>query len=180
MRLRIPLALATAAAALAGCVTVQTATAAPAAARHRAGPEARQQHACSSSVAIRGWSDSLDKTTFRGLPVAGLSALAPDDHGRYVALSDRSALFTLDVARGPVPHARTVGAAPLADANGAPLDSEGLVVRRDAAGWSPRRRNRPSGGTRRTAPSPGNGCRCRRCCASSRTGGRSATRPSRG
>ncbi|GHJ18893.1 hypothetical protein TPA0909_05070 [Streptomyces albus] len=101
MRLRIPLALATAAAALAGCVTVQTATAAPAAARHRAGPEARQQHACSSSVAIRGWSDSLDKTTFRGLPVAGLSALAPDGHGRYVALSDRSALFTLDVARGP-------------------------------------------------------------------------------
>lgn len=133
MRLRIPLALATAAAALAGCVTVQTATAAPAAARHRAGPEARQQHACSSSVAIRGWSDSLDKTTFRGLPVAGLSALAPDDHGRYVALSDRSALFTLDVARGPVPHARTVGAAPLADANGAPLDSEGLVVRRDGS-----------------------------------------------
>lgn len=129
MRTRLPLALVTAAAALAGCVTAQTA-----AARPTALPQTHQGHACSRSVALQGYSDSLDKTTFHDLPVAGISALAPDGRGRLVGLSDRSVLFTFDVAaHGPVPRARTVAGVPVADGNGAPLDSEGLVVERDGS-----------------------------------------------
>ncbi|WP_369201085.1 esterase-like activity of phytase family protein [Streptomyces sp. PU-14G] len=126
MRTRIPLALVTVAAALAGCVTAQTAAAQPPAPR-----DGRTGHACSPMVAVHGYSDSLDKTRYHGLPVAGVSALAPDGDGHLAALSDRSVLFTLDVARhGPSPHARTVGGVRLADGAGAPLDSEGLVVER--------------------------------------------------
>ncbi|GAA2089954.1 esterase-like activity of phytase family protein [Streptomyces albiaxialis] len=125
MRIRIPLAAATAVAALATCVTgTAAATGGPAAPRN----------ACSPSVALGGYSDALDKTAHDGLPVAGLSALAPDAHGRIAALSDRSALFSLAVrTHGGTPDARTVSATPLADENGGPLDSEGLVVEHDGS-----------------------------------------------
>ncbi|MFB9832054.1 esterase-like activity of phytase family protein [Actinoallomurus acaciae] len=82
--------------------------------------------ACSASVDITGFSDALDKTTFDGVYVGNLSALAVDRGGRIAALSDRSSLFSLDART-----LRPVGVVNLADESGAALDSEGLVVDRD-------------------------------------------------
>ncbi|MEH0578572.1 esterase-like activity of phytase family protein [Streptomyces sp. B21-108] len=95
-------------------------------------------NACSPSVSLDRFSDALDKTTYDGTFVGNLSALAVDlPHSRLrssggtpigslAALSDRSALFGLD-ARTLAPES----VVPLADENGAALDSEGLVVDRD-------------------------------------------------
>ncbi|WP_141205101.1 esterase-like activity of phytase family protein [Streptomyces griseorubiginosus] len=84
------------------------------------------RHACSPSVSLNRFSDALDKTTYDGTFVGNFSALALDRDGSLAALSDRSALFGLD-ARTLAPE-RVV---PLADENGAALDSEGLVIDRD-------------------------------------------------
>ncbi|NGO67365.1 esterase-like activity of phytase family protein [Streptomyces boncukensis] len=128
-RTRRTLAAALATAALAALTGTASGAAAPEAAA------AAQRHACSPHVSVRGYSDALDKTTYGGVPVAGLSALAQDTDGRIAALSDRSALFSLDIRRhGGTLSPRTAGVVPLADENGAPLDSEGLVVdRRDGS-----------------------------------------------
>ncbi|GLY92408.1 esterase-like activity of phytase family protein [Actinoallomurus iriomotensis] len=83
-------------------------------------------HACSASVDVDAFSDALDKTTFDGVYVGNLSALAVDRGGRIAALSDRSSLFSLDART-----LRPVGVVALADESGAALDSEGLVVDRD-------------------------------------------------
>ncbi|MFJ1974796.1 esterase-like activity of phytase family protein [Streptomyces sp. NPDC087903] len=92
-----------------------------------AGPaNAQENHACSPSVSLQGFSDALDKTTYRGTFVGNLSALAPNPDGSLAALSDRSSLFGLD-ARTLAP----TSVVPLADENGTALDSEGLVVDRD-------------------------------------------------
>jgi hypothetical protein len=96
-----------------------------------AAPARNGQHPsgnCSARVGIDSYSDVLDKTQLQGAFVGNLSALAVDRDGRIAALSDRSELFTLD-ARTYAP--RTV--VPLADENGAQLDSEGLVVERDGS-----------------------------------------------
>lgn len=82
--------------------------------------------ACSPWVNISGFSDSLDKTTFDGVPVGELSGLSPDGKGRLVAVSDESHLFTLD-SRTEKP----VSVQPLADEHGQPLDSEAVAVDRD-------------------------------------------------
>lgn len=58
--------------------------------------------------------------------VGNLSALAVDRDGQLAALSDRSSLFTLDRTT-----LQPTSVVPLADENGAALDSEGLVVDRD-------------------------------------------------
>jgi hypothetical protein len=84
--------------------------------------------ACSAAVTIDRFSDQLDKTTFASTYVGNLSALAVDPDGSLDALSDRSALFTLDRA---TLHPTSVVA--LADENGDPLDSEGLVVDTDGS-----------------------------------------------
>jgi hypothetical protein len=115
MRLRTLLAATTAALAAATCLTA----AGPANARQDGGTH----HACSPSVSIDRFSDALDKTTYDGTYVGNLSALAPDRHRTVAALSDRSALFRLDART-----LRPEGVIPLADENGAALDSEGLVV----------------------------------------------------
>ncbi|MEV8125282.1 esterase-like activity of phytase family protein [Streptomyces sp. NPDC085944] len=112
---RTALATLTASVAAAGCLTA-------------AGPVAAQgrhpaANACSPSVSLAGFSDVLDKTTYDGTYVGNLSALARDRRGTVAALSDRSSLFRLD-ARTLEPR----GVIPLADENGAALDSEGLVV----------------------------------------------------
>ncbi|MER7574427.1 esterase-like activity of phytase family protein [Streptomyces sp. NPDC126514] len=116
MRMRTVLSTATAALAAATCLTA----AGPSSA---AGP---QHHTCSPYVSVDRFSDALDKTTYQGTYVGNLSALSVDRDGSLVAVSDRSALFSLD-ARTLAPRS----VVPLADENGAPLDSEGLVVDRD-------------------------------------------------
>ncbi|MDG4810523.1 esterase-like activity of phytase family protein [Micromonospora sp. WMMD1120] len=50
----------------------------------RPGPGA----SCAPDAALLGFTDALDKTSFRGQPVAGLSALAPTRPGRALALVD--------------------------------------------------------------------------------------------
>jgi hypothetical protein len=84
--------------------------------------------ACSTSVTVDRFSDQLDKTTFAGTYVGNLSALAMEPGGAIDALSDRSALFTLDQTT-----LRPTGVVALADEDGDPLDSEGLVVDTDGS-----------------------------------------------
>ncbi|MFC8665733.1 esterase-like activity of phytase family protein [Streptomyces sp. NPDC057199] len=114
MRLRPLLATVTAALAAAACLTA----AAPA--------NAQRGNACSPSVSIESFSDGLDKTTYEGTFVGNFSALAVDRDGGIAAVSDRSALFTLDRRT-----LRPASVVPLADETGAALDSEGLAVDRD-------------------------------------------------
>ncbi|MPY52864.1 esterase-like activity of phytase family protein [Streptomyces acidicola] len=116
-----------------------TATLAAATTLGAAGPvhaNAPQSHACSPAVSIDSFSDALDKTTYEGTFVGNLSALAVNRDGSLAAVSDRSALFTLDPRT-----LRPTGVAPLADDKGAELDSEGVVVD------LPHSRLRSSGGT---------------------------------
>lgn len=118
MRLRTVLATATAGLAAATCLTA----AGPA----NAHATSSGRHACSPSVSIDRYSDTLDKTTYEGTFVGNLSALAVVRDGSLAALSDRSALFGL--------NGRTLApkqVVPLADESGAALDSEGLVIDRD-------------------------------------------------
>ncbi|MEW2567735.1 esterase-like activity of phytase family protein [Streptomyces sp. NPDC047070] len=123
MRLRSVLVTLTAGLAAATCVTA----AGPATAHSGpAGPS--RGHACSPAVSIERFSDALDKTTYEGTFVGNLSALAVDRDGAIAALSDRSALFTLDPK-----SLRPRSVVPLADEGGAALDSEGLVVDRDGS-----------------------------------------------
>ncbi|MEU6814907.1 esterase-like activity of phytase family protein [Streptomyces sp. NPDC046860] len=102
-------------AALAAATLAATGTA-------NADADSRQKHACSASVAIDGFSDALDKTTFDGAYVGNLSALAVDRDGSLAALSDRSTLFRLG-AKGPTGAVTLPGG----------LDSEGLAVDRDGS-----------------------------------------------
>ncbi|MFC7263449.1 esterase-like activity of phytase family protein [Streptomyces lutosisoli] len=114
MRLRTVLATVTA-----GLAAATTLTA--------AGPaNAQSSNACSPAVSLQSFSDALDKTTYEGTFVGNLSALAVDRDGQLAALSDRSSLFTLDRTT-----LQPTSVVPLADENGAALDSEGLVVDRD-------------------------------------------------
>ncbi|MFD7402592.1 esterase-like activity of phytase family protein [Streptomyces sp. NPDC059866] len=114
MRLRNVLATAAAGLAAATCLTA-------------AGPaNAQENNACSPSVSIEGYSDTLDKTTYEGSYVGNFSALAMDRDSSLAALSDRSSLFGLD-GRTLAPKA----VVQLADESGAALDAEGLVVDRD-------------------------------------------------
>ncbi|MEU0943881.1 esterase-like activity of phytase family protein [Streptomyces canus] len=116
MQLRTVLATTTAALAAATCLTA-------------AGPAVASvpvSHACSPSVSLDRFSDALDKTTYDGTFVGNFSALAVDKDGSLAALSDRSSLFDLD-ARTLTPKK----VVPLADENGAALDSEGLVIDKD-------------------------------------------------
>ncbi|MGX9886949.1 esterase-like activity of phytase family protein [Streptomyces sp. NPDC002276] len=122
MRLRTVLATATAGLAAATCLTA----AGPASAVSNSSTNSRTANACSSSVSIDRFSDVLDKTTYDGTFVGNFSALAVDKDGSIAALEDRSSLFDLD-AKTLQPK-RVV---PLADENGAALDSEGLVIDRD-------------------------------------------------
>ncbi|WP_329547473.1 esterase-like activity of phytase family protein [Streptomyces sp. NBC_01356] len=117
MRLRTVLATVTA--GLAAATTLTAAGPATAASSSSA-------NACSPSVAIAGFSDALDKTTYEGTFVGNFSALAVDRNGQIAAVSDRSSLFTLDAKT-----LQPTGVVPLADENGAALDSEGLVVDHD-------------------------------------------------
>ncbi|MCX4236481.1 esterase-like activity of phytase family protein [Streptomyces ortus] len=120
--LRSVLAALAAGLAAATCLTAAgPAVAGPAPAQPRGG-------ACSPAVSVQRFSDALDKTTYEGTVVGNFSALAVDRDGAIAALSDRSALFTLDPTT-----LRPRSVVPLADESGAALDSEGLVVDRDGS-----------------------------------------------
>ncbi|MFJ4831631.1 esterase-like activity of phytase family protein [Streptomyces sp. NPDC088747] len=121
MRLRTVLATVTA-----GLAAATTLTAAGPA---TAATGTSSANACSPAVSVDGFSDALDKTTYEGTFVGNFSALAVDRKGRIAAVSDRSALFTLDAKT--LKTLAPTGVVPLADENGAALDSEGLVVDRD-------------------------------------------------
>ncbi|MCX5234361.1 esterase-like activity of phytase family protein [Streptomyces prunicolor] len=123
MRLRTVLATTTAGLAAATCLTA----AGPATAVSTTGTaNSLTAKACSPSVSIDRFSDALDKTTYDGTFVGNFSALAVDKDGSIAALEDRSSLFDLN-AKTLQPK-RVV---PLADENGAALDSEGLAIDRD-------------------------------------------------
>ena len=141
MLTRTTLAAATVTSVLAATVWAAPA-AEPAAAHSATGRSGRAQpgqpagtgEPCSARARIAGYSDTLDKSDVDGVPVAGLSALAQDAHGRTLALSDRSVLFPLAVRQHDgAPDAHATGAVPLADGKGDVLDSEGLVVQRDGS-----------------------------------------------
>lgn len=83
-------------------------------------------HACSPRASIDRYSDALDKRQVDGTFVGNFSALARDTDGSLLALSDRSALITLDARTREPRHP-----VPLADEHGAALDAEGLVVEAD-------------------------------------------------
>lgn len=131
-RLRRRAVALTGSAALAGAVLVPVAAATPAS----AGPPAPTPApaACApghsgfphASARITGFSDAYDKKVLGGVPVGGLSALALD-HGRLLALSDRSALFSAAVTGPASIDARGATVQKLVK-NGQPLDSEGLAV----------------------------------------------------
>lgn len=106
--------------ALAGCGNPVSAPAPPAT------PAQPGDHACSPSVRIDGFDDGLDGTEFGGTYVGNLSALAVAPDGSIAALSDRSALFTLDPRT-----LRPTAVTQLRDERGEPLDSEGLVIEPD-------------------------------------------------
>ncbi|MGW3284675.1 esterase-like activity of phytase family protein [Streptomyces sp. NPDC001002] len=122
MRLRTVLTTVTAALAAATCLTA----AGPASAGTAVTANSYGSNACSPAVSLDRFSDALDKTTYQGTFVGNFSALAVDRDGSLAALSDRSSLFDLN-ARTLAPEK----AVPLADENGAALDSEGLVIDRD-------------------------------------------------
>ncbi|WP_405948155.1 esterase-like activity of phytase family protein [Streptomyces prunicolor] len=126
MRLRTVIATATAGLAAATCLTAAAGPANASNSRTTDASNTRTANACSPSVSIDRFSDALDKTTYDGTFVGNFSALAVDKDGSIAALEDRSSLFNLN-AKTLQPK-RVV---PLADENGAALDSEGLAIDRD-------------------------------------------------
>lgn len=129
MRLRTVLATATAGVTAATCLTIGVSVPAAASAGSLDGAAWDAAHACSPLADINGFSDALDRTTFQGADVGNLSGLSVDLGGRIAAVSDRSVLFDLDVHQGRgAPRPTVVSQLPLADENGARLDSEAVVV----------------------------------------------------
>ncbi|MEU8242540.1 esterase-like activity of phytase family protein [Actinoplanes missouriensis] len=85
---------------------------------------------CSPDASLLGFSDALDKTTFDGTPVAGLSALALTGRDRGLALVDNIGATPARVysvtGLGSTP--RITGITRLGSYTGADFDGEGLVA----------------------------------------------------
>ncbi|MFC7621133.1 esterase-like activity of phytase family protein [Microlunatus sp. GCM10028923] len=97
--------------------------------------------ACSADAQFLGFSDSLDKTTYEGQPVAGLSALALTRPGHALALVDNigttpARVFGLEIeARRGKPEVAVESLTILRRSDGTPytgadFDGEGLVAER--------------------------------------------------
>jgi hypothetical protein len=119
-----------AAAVLSGLALVE----APARADH---DPPRSLGSCSPTVELLGFSDALDKTTFAGTDVGGLSGLAPLGHDRYRALVDNQATtparaYELKLRRGEprVTDLVTLSRPDGTPYTGADFDGEGLVTLR--------------------------------------------------
>ncbi|MFF2196723.1 esterase-like activity of phytase family protein [Streptomyces sp. NPDC058157] len=121
MRRRLRILVPTATAAVALCTLL-----AP-----TAGAAAAGDRACSPYMSVAGYSDSLDKAQLDGKLVGGISGLAADRDGTVLAVSDKSALYRLEVAAGDTPAATATARLPLTDGAGKVLDSEAVVVDRD-------------------------------------------------
>ncbi|MEV0623433.1 esterase-like activity of phytase family protein [Nonomuraea sp. NPDC050404] len=97
---------------------------------------------CSAGASLLGFTDSLDKTTFEGTPVAGLSAIAPTRESRALALVDNTGTvparlydLALGSRRGKGLTAEVRGMTTLRRPDGVPytggdFDGEGLVAER--------------------------------------------------
>ncbi|WP_222871883.1 esterase-like activity of phytase family protein [Nonomuraea sp. PA05] len=95
---------------------------------------------CSADVSLLGFTDDLDKTTFEGTAVGGLSALAPAHASRALALVDNvgttpARLYELDVNQRRTLSAQIRGMTTLRRPDGVPytgadFDGEGLVAER--------------------------------------------------
>lgn len=94
--------------------------------------------ACSPDARFLGFSDALDKTTFEGQPVAGLSALNVTGHNSAVALVDNvgttpARVFDLKISSTPTVGVDGMTILRRPDGTpytGADFDGEGLVVER--------------------------------------------------
>ncbi|WP_327587242.1 esterase-like activity of phytase family protein [Nonomuraea sp. NBC_00507] len=128
-------ASAIAAAAAIAMLSVAVPPAGAAASSHSAGAR------CSADVSLLGFTDSLDKTTFQGTAVAGLSALALTRPSRALALVDNigttpARLYDLALTSGQRKLSAEVrGMMTLRRPDGAPytgadFDGEGLVAER--------------------------------------------------
>ncbi len=93
---------------------------------------------CAPDASLLGFSDALDKTTFEGTPVAGLSALALTRHHRALALVDNigttpARIYELDLARKAVRDVTFLTRPDGTPYTGTDFDGEGLVVERGGA-----------------------------------------------
>ncbi|TDO52516.1 hypothetical protein EV643_102355 [Kribbella sp. VKM Ac-2527] len=136
MRWKTPLATAVTLAALTITLTASAGQAVERAASVEGGHPGGGLGACSPDAEFLGFSDSLDKTTFEGLPVAGLSALALTGPRSGLALVDNvlttpARVFDLTIGRGPTVSVDGVTILRRPDGTpytGADFDGEGLVV----------------------------------------------------
>jgi hypothetical protein len=91
------------------------------------------EKSCSPEAALLGFSDSLDKTTFAGTPVAGLSALALTGRDRGLALVDNigttpARVYGLDLKRTAVTGVTLLKRADGSPYTGTDFDGEGLIA----------------------------------------------------
>ncbi|GIE75291.1 hypothetical protein Aph02nite_12410 [Actinoplanes philippinensis] len=104
---------------------------APAVPAHATPPPA--DRACSTEASLLGFSDALDKTTFAGTPVAGLSALAPTGADRALALVDNigttpARLYSVNLATPAVTGVTLLTRADGTPYTGGDFDGEGLIA----------------------------------------------------
>jgi hypothetical protein len=104
----------------------------PAAPAHATHP-GDADRACSTEASLLGFSDALDKTTFAGTPVAGLSALAVTGRDRGLALVDNigttpARVYSVHLARPAITGVTLLTRADGTPYTGSDFDGEGLIA----------------------------------------------------
>ncbi|MFG1606712.1 esterase-like activity of phytase family protein [Actinoplanes sp. NPDC049265] len=90
-------------------------------------------YSCSPDVSLRGFSDALDKTTFSGTQVAGLSAISPTTRDHALALVDNigstpARVYDVTLKRPAVTGVTVLRRADGTAYTGSDFDGEGLVA----------------------------------------------------